>query len=115
MTDRQRAQRLLPATGRHEIADENHHRRTPDEPARLRQRPAEIGRTARRRFRRALHPGDHLQQRGSARRRRKNRADAVVEEQRADTVPAADQQLPDDRGELERQLPLEAAGGAPVE
>src|SRR5438876_4145496 len=45
VTDRQRAQRLLPAAGCHEIADQNHHRRTPDEPARLRQRPTEIGRT----------------------------------------------------------------------
>src|SRR6266571_5486744 len=44
VTDRQRAQRLLPAAGRHEIADENHHRGTADEPACLRQRAAEIGR-----------------------------------------------------------------------
>src|SRR5437016_2708918 len=124
VTDRQRAQRLLPAAGRHEIADENHHRRTPDEPARLRQRPTEIGRTrtlaslnsgGSLAIGRTLHPGDQLQQRGSARRWRDDRADTVVEEQRADTVAAADQELPDNGREFERQLPLEAAGGPPVE
>ena len=64
---------------------------------------------------RTLHPSDQLQQGGSARRWRDDRADTVVEEQRADPVAAADQQLPDDSREFERQLPLEAAGGAPVE
>src|SRR5439155_16383951 len=125
VTDGERAQRLLPAAGRHEIADQHHHRRTPDEPARLRQGPAEIGRTPVRlsprgggslfAIGRTLHPSDQLQQCGSARRWRDDRADTVVEEQRADPVAAADQQLPDDSREFERQLPLEAAGGAPVE
>src|SRR6266704_3434887 len=44
VTDRQGVQRLLPAAGRHEIADENHHRGTADEPARLRQRARQVGR-----------------------------------------------------------------------
>src|SRR5436190_310501 len=39
----------------------------------------------------------------------------VTDGQRAQPVAAADQQLPDDGREFERQLPLEAAGGAPVE
>src|SRR5207244_12397124 len=53
--------------------------------------------------------------RGSTRRRRGDGPNALVEEQRADSVAASDQQLPDDRRELERQLALQAARRTPIQ
>ena len=106
---------MLPAIPCHEIAEHDEERWTADETAGFGQRPAKVGRSVRRALRGVVDPGDQLQQRSSAGRWRNDGANPLVEEQRAHPVAAPDQQLPDDRRELERQLALEAACRSPIQ
>ena len=114
MTDGQRAQRLLPAVRRHEIGDDDHQRRSPDQPAGLRQGPAQVRGSARI-LRRPLHPGDQAQQRAAPRQRRDDGPDALVKQQGAHSIAACGQQLPNRGGELQPQLPLQTACRSPIQ
>jgi hypothetical protein len=58
--------------------------------------------------------GEQAHEVRSAPARRDDRARPLVEQERADPVALPPEQQPDDGGELDRQVALEAAGRAPV-
>ena len=97
MANAQRAHRLLPAIGRHEVAEHDHQGGSPDQMPGFLQRLCQVGRSVAGCLRSPFNPGDELQQSVASGRWRDDVPYLLVEEQGAHAVAATDQQLSDHR------------------